>query len=127
MSTIPMLLAKLHRATVTAADLHYEGSIAIDVSLLRAAGIRPLQRVEIYDVENGARFATYAIAGEPGQVMLNGAAARLVHPGDRILICAYGDVDIQQADAHTATVVLLGEGNKIDKILTQSAALLDTV
>ena len=123
MSTVPMLFSKLHRATITGADLHYEGSIAIDVSLLRAANIRPLQRVEIYDIDNGARFATYAIAGEPGQVMLNGAAARLVQPGDKIIVCAYGDVDIDQADAHTATVVLLGEGNKIDRILTQSAAL----
>ena len=123
MSTVPMLFSKLHRATITGADLHYEGSIAIDAALLRAANIRPLQRVEIYDIDNGARFATYAIAGEPGQVMLNGAAARLVQPGDKIIVCAYGDVDIERADAHAATVVLLGEGNKIDRILTQSAAL----
>ena len=123
MSTVPMLFAKLHRATVTGADLNYEGSIAIDPALLRASGIRPLQRVEVYDIDNGSRLATYALAGKPGEVLLNGAAARLVHPGDRVIICAYGDVAIEQVDAHTATVVLLGEGNKIDKILTQSSYL----
>lgn len=118
--TIPMLYSKLHRATVTGADLHYEGSIAIDTALLSAATLRPLQRVEIYNINNGERFSTYVIAGAPGEVSLNGAAARRVHKGDLLIICAYCQVDtVTDADRHKAKIVLLSEGNVIEKTFEQ--------
>lgn len=120
---IPMLLAKLHRATVTGADLHYEGSIAIDTDLIRAAQLRPLQQVEIYNINNGERFATYVIAGAPGEVSLNGAAARRVQKGDLLIICAYGSVEANAADQHTARIVLLGENNSIASVFDQKASL----
>jgi aspartate 1-decarboxylase len=115
MTTIPMLYSKLHRATVTGADLHYEGSIAIDTSLIAAANLRPLQLVEIYNINNGERFSTYVIAGALGEVSLNGAAARRVQKGDLLIICAYAQVDLAAADAHKARIVLLGEDNAIVK------------
>lgn len=118
---IPMLLSKLHRATVTGADLHYEGSIALDPALIRAAQLRPLQLVEIYNINNGERFSTYVISGKPGEVSLNGAAARRVQAGDLLIICAYGQVEASAADAHTARIVLLGEGNTIQQQLDQPA------
>ena len=106
-----MLKSKLHRATVTGADLHYEGSIALGPELIEAAQFRPFERVEIYNVNNGERFATYVIPGKPGQVCLNGAAARLVQPTDRVIICSYADFDETEAAAHVPTVVLLDEKN----------------
>ncbi|WP_309714404.1 aspartate 1-decarboxylase [Armatimonas sp.] len=117
--TLPMLYSKLHRATVTGADLHYEGSIAIDPKLIAAAKLRPLQLVEIYNINNGERFSTYVIAGSPGEVSLNGAAARRVHKGDLLIICAYCQVALDEADTHTAQIVLLGEGNVIEKTFEQ--------
>lgn len=110
---LQMLKCKLHRATVTSADLHYEGSVSIDPALCAAAGLVPFERVEIYDINNGERFATYVIHGGPGQVQLNGAAARLVQPGDRVIICSYAEVDAAEAAQHQPRVVLLGEGNQI--------------
>lgn len=120
---IPMLLAKLHRATVTGADLHYEGSIAIDTDLIRAAQLRPLQQVEIYNINNGERFSTYVIAGAAGEVSLNGAAARRVQKGDLLIICAYGSVAADVADQHTARIVLLGENNTITSAFDQKASV----
>ena len=117
--TIPMLYSKLHRATVTGADLHYEGSIAIDAALIAAAKLRPLQQVEIYNINNGERFATYVIQGTAGEVSLNGAAARRVQKGDLLIICAYCQVEIMEAETHTAQIVLLGEGNVIAKTFKQ--------
>jgi aspartate 1-decarboxylase len=117
--TIPMLYSKLHRATVTGADLHYEGSIAIDPALLAAAALRPLQQVEIYNINNGERFSTYVIKGSPGEVSLNGAAARRVHKGDLLIICAYCQVENTDSDRHTAQIVLLGDGNVIEKTFAQ--------
>jgi aspartate 1-decarboxylase len=121
--TIPMLLGKLHRATCTGADLHYEGSIAIDPALLSAANFRPLQQIEIYNIDNGERFLTYIIHGKPGEVSLNGAAARRVQKGDKLILCAYGQVPLESADAHVAKIVLLGEENKIQQQFEQSAAV----
>jgi aspartate 1-decarboxylase len=109
---ISMLKSKLHRATVTGADLHYEGSIALGPELIQAAKFRPFERVEIYNVNNGERFATYVIPGKPGQVCLNGAAARLVQPSDRVIICSYADFDEAEAAQHLPTVVLLDEENR---------------
>lgn len=88
-----LLKSKIHRATVTEADLNYEGSITIDSKLMEAADIVEFERVEVYDITNGSRLATYAVCGEPGSgtICLNGAAAQLVHVGDLVIICSYAD------------------------------------
>jgi aspartate 1-decarboxylase len=110
---LTLLKSKLHRATVTAADLHYEGSIAIGPDLRRAAGLIEFERVEIYNCTNGARFATYVIAGDrPGQIMVNGAAARLVQAGDQVIIAAYADYSPTEARRHQPAVVLLDAANR---------------
>lgn len=91
-----VLRGKIHRATVTQADVDYEGSIGIDAALLRAAEIEPYDRVEVYDVTRGSRFATYAIEAPEGSgtISVNGAAARLVEPGDLVIVAAYGTVEV---------------------------------
>ncbi|MGH8018804.1 MAG: aspartate 1-decarboxylase [Opitutaceae bacterium] len=110
---VTLLKAKLHRATVTGADLDYEGSIAIAPELIRAAGLLPYERVDIYNVTTGARFTTYVITGhERGQVMLNGAAARLVQRGDQVIIAAYAEFEPEEARKHRPTVVLLDRENR---------------
>src|SRR6202050_2857385 len=86
-----MMKSKIHRATVTGANLHYVGSASIDPELLALADIFPYEQVTVLDIDNGARFETYAIEGDPGQVCLNGAAARLVAPGDKVIIITYAD------------------------------------
>lgn len=111
--TVTMLRAKLHRAAVTEANINYEGSISIAPELRQAAGLLLNERVEIYNITNGQRFATYIINGDPGQVCLNGAAARLAHPGDRVIIAAYCQLDMAEAADHEPTVVLLDEHNRI--------------
>lgn len=112
---LTLLKSKLHRATVTEADLEYEGSVGIDSDLLEAAGILPHERVEIYDITNGARLATYAIPLPSGtrSIQINGAAARLIAPGDRVIICAYAQMEELAAKTFTPTVILLDEGNRI--------------
>jgi aspartate 1-decarboxylase len=110
---LTLLKSKLHRATVTAADLNYEGSIAIAPELRRAAGLLLHERVEIYNLNNGQRFATYVIGGRKrGEVMVNGAAARLVQPGDEIIIAAYADFEPFEAARHRPVVVLLDKQNR---------------
>ena len=108
-----MMTGKIHRATVTAADLHYVGSITIDADLLAAADVLPGQQVDVVDVTNGARLTTYAIAGEPGggEVCVNGAAAHLVHPGDVVIVIAYGTMSDAEARTYTPHVVLVDAGN----------------
>ncbi|WP_249670758.1 MULTISPECIES: aspartate 1-decarboxylase [Cellulomonas] len=110
-----MMTGKVHRATVTAADLHYVGSITIDADLLAAADVLPGQQVDVVDVTNGARLTTYAIAGEPGggQVCVNGAAAHLVHPGDVVIVIAYGTMSDAEARTYTPHVVLVDADNRI--------------
>ena len=110
-----MMTGKVHRATVTAADLHYVGSITIDAELLAAADVLPGQQVDVVDVTNGARLTTYAIAGEPGggQVCVNGAAAHLVHPGDVVIVIAYGTMSDAEARTYTPHVVLVDADNRI--------------
>lgn len=112
---LTMLKAKLHRATVTGADLHYEGSIAIDRDLLDLAGILPNEQVDVYNIDNGERLTTYAIEGARGSrtVALNGAAARKAMVGDKIIIAAYGQMEAEFARNYAPTVVLLGEGNEV--------------
>jgi aspartate 1-decarboxylase len=88
-----MMKSKIHRATVTGADLHYIGSISLDTGLMAMADIREHEQVTVLDIDNGARFETYAINGEAGEVCLNGAAARLVQPGDRVIVITYADYE----------------------------------
>lgn len=111
---LTLLKAKLHRARVTGADLNYEGSIGIDVDLLTQAGILVNERVEVYNIDNGHRLATYAIAlpSGSGAIVLNGAAARLAAAGDRVIICAYAIMEADQAPSHIPRVVLLDEHNR---------------
>lgn len=107
-----LLKSKIHRATVTAADLHYEGSVSIDPQLLRAADILPHERVEIYDITNGQRLATYAIVGEPGEIQINGAAAHLVHPGDLVIIASYAAYDELELIDHMPRIVFVDQHNR---------------
>lgn len=110
---LTLLKSKLHRATVTAADLNYEGSIAIAPELRQAAGLLLHERVEIYNCNNGERFATYVIGSDtPGQILVNGAAARLVQPGDPIIIASYAEFEVEEARGFRPTIVLLGDGNR---------------
>lgn len=111
--TRTFLRTKLHRATITAADPDYEGSVSIDRALCRAAGLLEFEQVDIYDISNGVRFTTYVIYGEPGQVQINGAAAQLVKKGDLIIIAAYVGLEPGDIVAHSARVVLLGPGNVV--------------
>ena len=113
-----MLYSKLHRATVTDANLNYVGSITIDRELMDAAGLRVGQKVEIVNINNGERFATYVIEGEKGKkdICLNGAAARKAEIGDKIIIIAYASMSFEEADTFKPKVVLLGEDNSIDEI-----------
>ncbi len=112
---LTMLKAKLHRATVTQADLHYEGSITIDKDLMEQAGILLHERVEVLDITNGARLATYVIEGERGSgiIGINGAAAHLVKTGDLVIICAYSAMSEEEAQNHDPVILLLDENNRV--------------
>lgn len=112
---ITLLKAKIHRAVVKQADLDYVGSITIDAELLRESGILEYEKVEIADIDNGNRFETYAIAGEEGSgiICLNGAAARCVNTGDKIIIMAYAQMTPEEAKEHKPTVIFVDEDNKI--------------
>ena len=112
---VNMMKSKIHRATVTEANLNYVGSITIDKTLLDAAGILPGEKVQIVNNNNGARLETYTIEGEPdsGVICLNGAAARLVHVGDTVIIIAYCWCSEEEARTLKQKVVFAGEGNKI--------------
>ena len=107
-----MLKSKIHRATVTEADLNYIGSISLDPELMAAADILENEQVAVLDIDNGARFETYAITGQPGQVCLNGAAARLVHVGDKVIIITYADYEKEELEGHTPTVVHVDQWNR---------------
>ncbi len=110
-----MMISKIHRATVTQADLHYVGSITIDATLMERADLLPGQQVDVVDVTNGARLTTYAIPGEPGtgQICMNGAAARLVSPGDLIIVIAYGMLADDEARSFEPHVVFVDGDNRI--------------
>ena len=112
------LFAKIHRATVTAANVNYAGSITIDSSLLEASGIRPYERVQVVDVDNGQRLETYVIAGPPksGAVELNGAAARLVQVGDKVIIMAYALVAEPLPGDWSPRILLIGDDNRIVEV-----------
>ena len=121
-----MLKSKIHRATVTECDLHYVGSITIDPDLLEAADILEFEQVAVVDVDNGARLETYTIAGEPGSgaMKVNGAAARLVHRGDTIIVISYGSYDPADLTQYIPRVVHVGANNEIHNIDSEVATLL---
>ena len=110
-----MLKSKIHRGTVTGSDLHYVGSITIDQHLLDAADIREHEQVHVVDVDNGARFETYTISGErgSGEICINGAAARLVHSGDTIIVISYAEYDEEELDSYVPRVVHVNRDNEI--------------
>ena len=110
-----MFTGKIHRATVTQADLHYEGSVTIDEDLLDASGILPNEEVHIWDVTSGSRLVTYAISGARGSgvVCVNGAAAHLVSPGDLVIIAAFGEMDDAAARSHVPRVVFVDSDNRM--------------
>ncbi|THA23577.1 aspartate 1-decarboxylase [Streptomyces sp. RKND-216] len=109
-----MLKSKIHRATVTQADLHYVGSLTIDTDLMKAADLLPGELVHVVDIDNGARLETYVIEGEPGSgvIGINGAAARLVHTGDLVIIIAYAQVTDDEVDGHRPQVVFVDGENR---------------
>jgi aspartate 1-decarboxylase len=110
-----MLKSKIHRATVTGSNLHYVGSITIDQELLDAADIREHEQVLVADIDNGARFETYTLSGErgSGQICINGAAARLVHTGDKIIVISYAEYDEEELESYVPRVVHVGSDNEI--------------
>ncbi|MHB8669769.1 MAG: aspartate 1-decarboxylase [Acidimicrobiales bacterium] len=107
-----MMKSKIHRATVTSADLNYVGSISLDPALMERADIREWEQVAVLDIDNGARFETYAIVGETGQVQLNGAAARLVSPGDKVIVITYADYEDAELEGFQPIVVHVDAANR---------------
>jgi aspartate 1-decarboxylase len=106
-----MMKSKIHRATITGADLNYVGSITLDPRLMELADIREYEQVHVLDIDNGARFETYVIRGEPGDVVLNGAAARLVHRGDTVIVISYAHFDEAELEGYEPIVVHVDENN----------------
>jgi aspartate 1-decarboxylase len=113
-----MLKSKIHRATITDCDLHYAGSITLDPELMQAADLLANEHVHVLDIDNGERFETYVIEGTPGsaEVQINGAAARLVHTGDRVIIVSYGLYDEDEIDRHEPRVVHVDADNQIIRV-----------
>ena len=122
-----MLKSKIHRATVTACDLHYVGSITLDADLMSSADLLPGELVHVLDVDNGSRFETYVIEGAPGsgEVCLNGAAARLVHQRDRVIVVSYGVYDEVEVESHEPRVVHVDERNAIVRVDADPAFLVE--
>ncbi|WP_031478878.1 aspartate 1-decarboxylase [Maridesulfovibrio frigidus] len=112
-----LLKSKIHRATITEANVDYEGSISIDINLLEKAGILPFERVDVLNIDNGERLTTYAIEGTEGEFCLNGAAAHKGKAGQKIIICTYTWLDDDELGLHKPKVVLLGEGNQIKSVV----------
>ena len=113
------LQAKIHRATVTDADVEYEGSLAVCPLLLEASGIRPFERIDVYNLDNGERLTTYAIEGQANEICLNGAAALKGTPGQRVIIASYAWLDAGEVDAHSPRIVLVDSGNNIKQLLPE--------
>jgi len=116
--TITMLKGKIHRAAVVQAELNYVGSITVDEALMEAAGIFEYEKVQIVDIDNGKRFETYVIAGErnSGMICLNGAAARMVQVGDKVILMAYADMTPEEAKTHAPKVVFVNEKNQVQRV-----------
>ena len=121
-----MLKSKIHRATVTGSDLHYVGSITVDADLLEAADILEHELVHVLDVDNGARFETYTIAGArgSGEIKINGAAARLVHTGDTVIVVSYGEYEKEELEMYEPKVVHVNADNEIITVDSAVAELL---
>jgi aspartate 1-decarboxylase len=121
-----MLKSKIHRGRITDADLHYVGSITIDADLLDAADVLEHEQVHVLDVDNGARFETYTIAGArgSGEIKVNGAAARLVHPGDTVIVISYASYDERDLQTYEPKVVHVNESNEIVTVDDAVAALV---
>lgn len=119
-----LLKSKIHRATVTEADLHYEGSITIDRDLMDAADLKRFEKIEIYNVTNGERFATYVIPGERGRgdIVINGAAAHKASPGDLVILCCYADYDEEEVEAHRVRLVYVDGRNRITRTVPEGLA-----
>jgi aspartate 1-decarboxylase len=107
-----MLKSKIHRATVTACDPGYIGSITVDAELMRSADLLPNEQVHVWDIENGSRIVTYVIEGEPGEIQVNGAAARLVNDGDKVIIASYANYDADDLDTYAPIVVHVDDANR---------------
>lgn len=124
---LTVLKAKLHQARITHAELHYEGSCAIDSELLDKSGIHEYEQIQIYNITNGERFTTYAIRAEKGSriISANGAAAHKAQPGDRVIICSYGSIEEQEMENFRPVLIYLDENNTIkemkDRIPAQAA------
>ena len=121
-----MLKSKIHRATVTGSDLHYVGSITVDADLLEAADILEHELVHVLDIDNGARFETYTIAGQrgSGEITINGAAARLVHTGDTVIVVSYGEYEKEELEMYEPVVVHVNADNEIITVDSAVAELL---
>ncbi|MDH7516163.1 MAG: aspartate 1-decarboxylase [Bacteroidota bacterium] len=119
--------SKIHRVRITEAELYYEGSLTIDAELMRLAGILPFEQVQVVNVNNGNRFETYAIAGEPnsGTIRLNGAAARLGHVGDEIIIITYADFDVEEARRYHPVIVLVNADNSVKEVIEAPDGAID--
>lgn len=115
---VQLMKGKIHRATVTECDLHYEGSVSVDAGLIRAAGFLLHERVDIYNINNGERFSTYVIEAPEGSgsIGLNGAAARLAMQGDKIILCSYALFSPEEALRHTPLVVMVDEQNRVKDV-----------
>jgi len=124
-----MLRAKIHRITATETEVTYEGSLTLDASVMQAAGMVPYERVEVYDVDNGNRFATYLIEGprDSGDCCVNGAAARLVEVGDKLILATYASVEEAEVRGHRPTVVLIDERNRVRLVKDSEGAAVRVV
>jgi len=120
-----MLKSKIHRATITACDVDYVGSVSIDPELMRQADLMPNEQVHIWDIANGARMVTYAIEGDPGQIKVNGAAARLVSEGDLVIIVSYALYGREDLDAYAPVVVHVDEENRMVQVDSSPEVLLN--
>ncbi|MGD8779274.1 MAG: aspartate 1-decarboxylase [Ignavibacteria bacterium] len=112
-----LLKSKIHRAKVTGADLNYEGSIGIDPKLCKEADLKEFEKVDVYNISNGARFTTYVILGSDGEISLNGAAARLVQKDDLIIVANYAEYDEEEVNSHKPIILLMDEHNRIKEKL----------
>ena len=123
-----MLKSKIHRATVTGCDPDYVGSITLDPELMAQADLLVNEQVHVWDIENGSRFVTYAIEGEPGSgaVRVNGAAALLVNEGDKVIVASFGAYDERDLEAYDPVVVHVGEDNRIVRVDSHPEVLLDS-
>lgn len=124
----PMMISKIHRATITDADLHYVGSITVDEDLLAAADLLPGQQVDVVDVTNGSRLTTYVLPGEAGsgELCINGAAAHLVHKGDIVILMAYGMMSTEEARTYSPRVVFVDEDNTPIDVSDEPGRVPDT-